>query len=277
MAPCPPMLESEVRCVKEMPEITLADFSNFRFVICRLSRRLTFARSGQGTSGGYAMVVMFCGDSRGVRVYMGDGKSRETANSVDVRTGAGSNGRTIVKDENGVDVPLHTILFPNGPPADRHELLDHLSTLMRTTEQVLSRRQLGNNYFLTINSVFMAAIGYVVTKQIDLNAMLMLEKQVHQSPEVKGYYLLIGVIALLGAIISYIWYRMAQSYVSINRAKWEVTKEIERELDARVYTAQDKLQKHYGYKATGQSESYVCIFFMLIYAVIIVVVIIHAL
>jgi hypothetical protein len=128
-------------------------------------------------------------------------------------------------------VPADEHLFPDGVPAtaDATALaLEQYKLMLSTTESLESRRQTLHNFFMSINSLFLAAIGLLAQESLDNSAVA------------------IGVIVLsaAGAVLSVSWLAQLVSYGAVSSSKWAVINELEACLPSRPFDAEwRELQK----------------------------------
>ena len=115
-------------------------------------------------------------------------------------------------------------LFPGGPPADdaeRRGLLEQYRLFVETSERVVARRQTANTFFLSINSLLLAAVGILLR-------------------EASG-----GAVAALGAglgaagiVACVAWRHMVTSFRQLNAAKFEIIHLLEEHLPAAMFKAE---------------------------------------
>ncbi len=88
-------------------------------------------------------------------------------------------------------------------------------------DRISARRLTANSFFLTINTGIIAFAGY-----LSLSA----EKQL-----AVGQY---WIVALAGVILCYMWYRLIRSYAGLNKAKFDVIHEMEKDLPYKIFDAE---------------------------------------
>ena len=88
-------------------------------------------------------------------------------------------------------------------------------------DQISSRRQSTNSFFLTLNTGVFTFIGYM---------MLNLKAGAGSS--------LLVMACFIGASLGYLWYRIIKSYRGLNSAKFDVIHHIETYLPLRPYTSE---------------------------------------
>lgn len=117
------------------------------------------------------------------------------------------------------------VLFPSGPPATESELaqaLDLYKIMVESSEELVSRRQGANTFFLTINGALLTASTLIV-QTFDGNKLGALG---------------IAVLAGAGAILCATWRSLITSFGQLNRGKFQVINTIERYLKAAIYAAE---------------------------------------
>lgn len=97
-------------------------------------------------------------------------------------------------------------------------LLDQYKIYINAAEKISDRRQKTNEFFLGLNTALLALLGFVATKTSQSEISLM-----------------IGVSAIAGITICYLWYRIITSYKGLNSAKFKVIHAIELRLPLALY------------------------------------------
>lgn len=97
--------------------------------------------------------------------------------------------------------------------------------LVSSANEVSSRRQAANSFFLTLNTAVLGALGAVVVGLV--------------APDTVGRYpdLVVGG-AFLGMLLCWLWRRTISSYRQLNSAKFRVIHELELDLPKRPFTAE---------------------------------------
>jgi len=85
---------------------------------------------------------------------------------------------------------------------------------------ISSRRQSANSFFLSVNTVLIALLGFITGG-----------RPVPTSP-----WLL--VVAIAGSVLCFSWYRLVRSYKDINSGKFDVIHAIESELTLALHDAE---------------------------------------
>lgn len=94
-------------------------------------------------------------------------------------------------------------------------------TYLEMADRISSRRENANSFFLTLNTVVVGFVGYLVGTV---------------NPASHDPWL--SLIGIAGILLSYLWYRIIRSYRGLNSAKFRVVHEIERLLPLRPYDAE---------------------------------------
>lgn len=97
-------------------------------------------------------------------------------------------------------------------------LLDQYKIYINATEKISDRRQKTNEFFLGLNTGLVALLGFIATKA-------------NQSE----IGLILGMSAIAGITICYLWYRIIASYKGLNSAKFKVIHAIELRLPLALY------------------------------------------
>jgi len=118
---------------------------------------------------------------------------------------------------------------------------DHYLTLYRdyvaSADAISERRNTANGVFLSINTAFIGAQGYF---EVDANEYTIIQ-------------------AVLGLLFCLVWWRMIQSYKTLNGSKFDVIQLMERHLPLAPYTTEELVQKTGPtlHRALSTVESYV--------------------
>ncbi len=97
-------------------------------------------------------------------------------------------------------------------------LLDQYKIYINAAEKISDRRQKTNEFFLGLNTALVALLGFIATKTSQQEISLML-----------------GVSAIAGITVCYLWYRIIASYKGLNSAKFKVIHAIELRLPLALY------------------------------------------
>ncbi len=98
-------------------------------------------------------------------------------------------------------------------------LLEMYKTYVEMADRISQRRQSANSFYLTLNSAMVGLLGYVEIGN-------------------PAGYSLYWLVAIAGAIISFLWYRQIRSYKDLNSGKFKVVHELEAYLPVRPYDAE---------------------------------------
>jgi hypothetical protein len=98
------------------------------------------------------------------------------------------------------------------------DLYDQYRLFIEMTDRMHQRRQQLVNWFLTLNTGFITAIGVLVEKEINL--------------------ILIAGLAFIGVSICVIWRKLLKSYKQIKCGRFQVIHEIEEKLPLQLFKAE---------------------------------------
>ena len=96
----------------------------------------------------------------------------------------------------------------------QEHILEQYTLYVQTAENVSTRRDSANNYFVSINTVLFTISGYLSFKNQELWTIL---------------------ISVVGILISVVWYTTIQSYKNLNSGKFKVIHELENYLPAKLF------------------------------------------
>ena len=139
---------------------------------------------------------------------------------------------------------------------DKNLLLEQYKVFLQTSEDLVSRRQTVNNFYISINSALVALFS--ATFAFDLLPL---------------HRLIIGLLfAAVGVVLSLSWIRLLASYGNLNSSKMRVISSIERQLPASLYDAEwaamsDRLNKK-RYISFTDSEKNIPRLFIALYTII---------
>lgn len=130
----------------------------------------------------------------------------------------------------------------------RADFLTLYRDYVASADAISSRRTLANNFFVGINTALIGVRGYF---------------EVNNSQTVI-------VLAVVGILISVVWYRMIQSYRTLNASKFEVIQLMEKHLPAAAYTAEYYVQTHgpTRHRSLTSVETFVPLLFALLHVAI---------
>ena len=138
-------------------------------------------------------------------------------------------------------------------PIDKSILLEQYKVFLQTSEDLVSRRQNVNNFYISINSALMAAFGIIWALNI-----------------LPIYKFFTGILlSIVGIILSISWIKLLASYGDLNSSKMKIISYIEKQLPASLYDAEwaalsDKLNKR-KYVSFTNSEKKVPLLFIIVY------------
>lgn len=128
---------------------------------------------------------------------------------------------------------LEILLFPGGTNFDedgKKALFEHYKILAQSSEQLASRRQTVNGFFLSLNTFMLAGMGFIFKESFEL--------YVHEHHRVMRLMVLAIALATTGLIVDMNWSRLIESYGNLLQAQTRVMEALERHTKAAVITAQ---------------------------------------
>ena len=117
------------------------------------------------------------------------------------------------------------VLFGGRPEKelDVETLLAQYRLFVETSESLVLRRQGVNRFFLSVNSLVLAGAGLLLRD----GGTTVVEA------------LVVILLALGGALLSFfVWRRLITSFLQLSKGKFKVIHELERQLPARMFTAE---------------------------------------
>ena len=158
---------------------------------------------------------------------------------------------------------LEAKLFETFPKETKAEytkhLIDQYKLYIESTERNSDRRLETNKFFLTINTAVIAAFGFV---EIKYSGQLM-------------FLMILGGIA--GAVISYYWFLILESYKGVHKGKFKVIHMMEEKLPLSLYATEWDIvgrgEDNKKYRPFTHIEMKMPILFMAVYAVMLVAII----
>ena len=139
---------------------------------------------------------------------------------------------------------------------DKAILLEQYKVFLQTSEDLVSRRQNVNNFYISINSAMITLFSFLVVFDISHTAKLLL-----------GFF-----FSFIGIILSTSWIRTLNAYGNLNSSKMKIISSIEKQLPANLYDAEwaalsDILNKK-KYVSFTANEKRIPTLFLMVYAVI---------
>ena len=115
-------------------------------------------------------------------------------------------------------------LFRNGEPTpdDAEALLTQYRLFVETSEALVVRRHGVNTFFLSVNSIVLAAAGLLLRdeKFSDLESIAL------------------TCLSFGGAVLCVVWWRLISSFQQLSKGKFAVIHALERRLPARIFAAE---------------------------------------
>ena len=127
---------------------------------------------------------------------------------------------------------------------------------LATAEKVSDRRAQANSWLLSVNSAIVALYGYLQSDKLAVSAP---QKLVWP-----------WAIPAAGVIVCLAWSVLLKSYRELNRAKFAVLAELEKDLPASPTTREREIYKEHGRRSLSQIESLIPGCFVLLYAIMLV-------
>ena len=152
----------------------------------------------------------------------------------------------------------------NGAPGELNQdaLLEQYKLFMQTSEDLVSRRQNVNSFYISISSAIVAIMGFLFA--MDLGRM---------SELIIGF-----AFCVVGIILSISWSKSLACYGNLNSSKMKIISSIEKQLPLSLFDAEwaalsDKLNKK-KYVSFTESEQTIPRLFGLLYCIVIVFIVI---
>jgi protein-S-isoprenylcysteine O-methyltransferase Ste14 len=144
-------------------------------------------------------------------------------------------------------------LFPAGLPSgpDAALPLEQYKLMLGTIESLESRRQTLHTFFMSINSLFLAAIGLLGKESLDSAAVA------------TG----VLVLAVAGAVLSWSWRGQLTSYEQVASSKWTVINSFESCMPSRPFCAEYQELQRRRYRSFTRNEAAIPQAFVVLYGV----------
>lgn len=142
---------------------------------------------------------------------------------------------------------------------DKDVLLEQYKVFLQTSEDLVTRRQNVNSFYISINSALVALFSMLFAFQLGTQ-----------------HRMIIGILfALVGIVLSISWIKMLVAYGNLNGSKMKIISSIEKQLPASLYDAEwealsDKLNNK-KYVSFTDSEKWIPKIFIGIYICILTV------
>lgn len=137
---------------------------------------------------------------------------------------------------------LEAALFPGGhldlqDECRRKELFDQYKLLANHVEQLGVRRQIANNFFLSLNSALFAAMGFLSKEAVS---------ETEHPLNMRGIFGFIMVLAVIGLIVSKGWTSIIHAHKELQNSNVSILRMIEKHLPVALFSAQHHAgKKHY--------------------------------
>lgn len=136
------------------------------------------------------------------------------------------------------------------------QLTAAIDALVRSSEQVGSRRQSVNLFFLTINSLLLTAVGVIFSNLPPMGAIQLFVGMMG-----------IGAIGALGLLLCSIWEGFLESYWAHETSNAVLIQTLEKRRVVRAFSEHDSIMSFCGYEPLLDKEQFVTHVFMLIHGV----------
>jgi hypothetical protein len=136
---------------------------------------------------------------------------------------------------------LEASLFPSHPDLQnecrRKELFGQYNLLATHVDQLSVRRQIANNFFLSLNSAVFAGMGFLSKQAIS---------ETEHPLNMRGIFGFILVLASIGLIISKGWTSIIHAHRELQTANVSILRTMEKHLPVALFSAQHHAgKKHY--------------------------------
>jgi len=146
---------------------------------------------------------------------------------------------------------------------DKSVLLEQYKVFLQTSEDLVTRRQTVNNFYVSINSAIIAVLSALLVTEVS--------KDIHSWISM--------IFSAVGIVLSASWIKTLVSYGNLNASKMKIISSIEKLLPASLYDAEwaalsDKLNKK-RYISFTDNEKQLPIIFVLIYGAILIMMVVN--
>lgn len=120
---------------------------------------------------------------------------------------------------------LEDSLYPSGrdkEEGDQAGRLELYRIMVASSESLVNRRQGLNTFFLTLHGVILTAVGFLLGSAIDSGL---------RSVGLAG-------VTIVGTLLAWAWHSLLVSFGQLNKGKFAVINQLERNLPAAIYTAE---------------------------------------
>lgn len=135
---------------------------------------------------------------------------------------------------------------------NKNMILEQYKLYVEMADKISQQRSLTNSFYITINTTLLACIGLKVEKFDNF----------------------IIVLAILGVILSIIWWFNIHSYSRLNSGKFKIIHQMENYLPFKAYTSEWNVLKNRDkrgvYIQISSIEKYIPLLFLLLYIAIVI-------
>lgn len=153
--------------------------------------------------------------------------------------------------------------LPGSAFDDDQKLLEQYKIYVKTSEDLVKRKQTVNSFYVTLNSILLGAIISVLCAIGDLPLW----------GRVNICWIITGFAAIIGIVICYSWISILNSYSALNSSKMKVIINIEKHLALNLFDTEwafvtQKLGNK-RYKSFSQKEKFIAYLFGSLYIILI--------
>lgn len=149
---------------------------------------------------------------------------------------------------------------------DKDTLMEQYKMFVQTSEDLVSRKQSVNTFYVTLNSIMLSAIISIICAAGDI--LLIAENSI-------VIYIISGFLAVIGVVICSSWITLLISYADLNASKMAIISCIEEKLALKLFDAEwALLTRRIGkrkYQSFTVKELAVARIFLILYLVLVVV------
>ncbi|MHA1365834.1 MAG: RipA family octameric membrane protein, partial [Candidatus Heimdallarchaeota archaeon] len=132
--------------------------------------------------------------------------------------------QSIINWLHSIRSPIEDLFNEDILEKNQESLFKQYQLYVEMSDRISSRRSTMNNFFLSANSLFLVAIGILVSSNLI------------------QWSALVFIVAIL---FTFSWWRLIKYYRELNKAKFEVINKIEEKLPAKGFTVEWEIKKTY--------------------------------
>ena len=154
--------------------------------------------------------------------------------------------------------------LPGSKFDDDEKLLEQYKIYVKTSEDLVKRKQTVNSFYVTLNSILLGAIVSVLCAIGELPLL----------GPVNICWIIAGFAAIIGIVICYSWISILNSYADLNSSKMQVIINIEQHLALNLFDTEwtfvtQKLGNR-RYKSFSQKEKFIAYLFGALYILLVI-------